>query len=83
VAILGAHEDPRPVPEAREVEADLKAVMAQLNVDHGSDVHVLERPSAAGIDRRKVCAVLTDLYAHATALPPERGGPLLRYLFKQ
>jgi len=61
---------------ARQVDA----VFQHLREDHGTDVDVLTKPQAPGVDRSRVCAATIALYSKLVALPPAAAGQALRHV---
>lgn len=59
---------------ARQVDA----VYQHLREEHGTDVDVLKKPQAPGVDHSRVCAVTIALYSKLAALPPTPAGQTLR-----
>ena len=58
----------------------LEAVFQHLREEHGTDVDVLNKPQAPGVDRSRVCAVTIALYSELVALPPAAAGQTLRHV---
>jgi hypothetical protein len=58
----------------------LEAVFHHLREEHGTDVDVLKKPRAPGVDRSRVCTVSIALYSELVALPPGQAGQTLRHV---
>jgi hypothetical protein len=59
---------------------EVDAVFQHLREEHGTDVEVLEKPQAPGVNRSRVCAVTIALYSKLVALPPAAAGQTLRHV---
>ena len=68
---------------AADVEPDIQAVIGNLSKKYSeTELAGLQNLNAPGIDRRKYCLIITDLYAEAMALPEPRNSRLVRYLMQ-
>jgi len=66
-----------------EATPDVEAVISKLRSKYSQeDLAALQSPNSPGVDKRKHCQVIVDLYKEATALPAPRNGQLLRYLMQ-
>lgn len=66
-----------------DVEEDLQAVIGHLSKKYSqADLVGLQNLNAPGIDKRKYCLIVADLYAVALALPEPRNSRLMRYLMQ-
>lgn len=75
---------PQSPPPAEEVAADLQAAVGALEQQHGAGaVAALQNLHDPAVPRAKGCALTADLYDHVLALPPERSGKVLRFMFSQ
>lgn len=79
--IRAAGSNPRSVPTAADVQADLLLVYQGLRDAYGEDVNLLGDPTAPDVDRGRICALLTSFYTNALELPDSSGGRIIRYLF--
>lgn len=71
-----------PVP-AEDAEADIQVVIAKLLQKYSqSELAGLQNLNAPGLDKRKYCEIIADLYAEAVALPEPRDSRLVRYFMQ-
>lgn len=73
--------NPQEIPEESEAIPHLRPVFEDLAASYGEDVAVIQNPTAAGVDKRKVCEVVSDMYSRILILP--EGGKVLRYMVSQ
>lgn len=68
---------------AADTEPDIQAVIGNLSRKYSeTELAGLQNPNAPGIDKRKYCLIIADLYAEAIALPEPRNSRLVRYLMQ-
>lgn len=73
----------QPPVDPQEATPDLEAVVARLLVTYSQeDLAALENPQAPGLDKRRYCQLIADLYREAIALPAPRGARLVRFLLQ-
>lgn len=71
-----------PVTEA-DASPDVEAVIAKLLEKYTQeDLVNLQNLQSPGIDKRKYCQIIVDLYKEAIALPEPRNSRLVRYLMQ-
>jgi hypothetical protein len=71
-----------PVAEA-DAAPDIEAVISKLLKKYTeSEIAGMQNLQTPGIDKRKYCLIIADLYAEATALPEPRNSRLVRYLMQ-
>jgi hypothetical protein len=71
-----------PVSET-ETAADVQAVIRNLAKKYSeAELSGLQNLNTPGIDKRKYCLIIADLYSEAMALPEPRSSRLLRYLLQ-
>lgn len=71
-----------PVAEA-EAAPDVQSVISRLSLKYtDAELAGLQNLQAPGIDKRKYCQILTDMYKEAIALPEPRNSRLIRYLMQ-
>ena len=66
--------------DRRAARKELDAAFGRLRERHGSEVDVLGKVQAPGVDRARVCAMTIALYSELVALPPGSAGPTLRHV---
>lgn len=65
------------VPAAHQ---DLNRIVQQLYASWGNDLHWLNAPSDAHVNRQKMCDMTIDLYRAILALPPTQAANVLRMM---
>ena len=76
-------ENPQPVPPETEVISSLQPIYQELANEHGDDIAMLQSPTAASVDRGKICAMTETIYTNILRLPGDESGRVLRYLLGQ
>jgi hypothetical protein len=72
---------PQPTPLEADVAGVLKTVVAPLQAKYTNvELAMLEKPGAAGVDKRKICEMTVDLYREVLKLPKQESGKLLRFM---
>lgn len=67
----------------KDAAPDLEAVRRTLLKKYSqADLFEIQDLNAPGIDKRKVCLIMADLYYEAAALPEPRNSRLVRYLIQ-
>lgn len=81
--VVAAAAGRQPPVDQQEAAPYLEAVVARLLATYSQeDLAALENPHAPGLDKRRYCQLITDLYREAIALPAPRGARLLRFLMQ-
>ena len=73
----------RVIPAEITVMPSLEPIFVDLYNKFGDDVSMIENPSAANVDKDKVCRITMDLYKKVLALPQKEAANALRWLFSQ
>lgn len=63
--------------------SDATRAIADVSSKLGPGLDALKEPQGPGSDHSKVCSATIDLYSGVLALPPEKAGPALRWMFAQ
>jgi hypothetical protein len=83
MVIESSSRNPQDVPEEREVMPHLQPVFERLASTYGGDIALIQNPGAPGADKRKLCAIVSDLYSQVLQMPAEEGGKVLRFMISQ
>lgn len=80
-AVVASARDGSAEPlDRKEAARQVEAVFHHLRDEHGSDIDVLRKPHAPGVDRSQVCAITIALYSELIALPSPAAGQTLRHV---
>jgi hypothetical protein len=83
LVIESSSRNPQEVPGESEVMPHLQPVFERLASTYGDDIALIQNPGAPGGDKRKLCAIVADLYSQVLELPVEDGGKVLRFMISQ
>jgi len=75
-----AATSPRSVPKLEEVQPFLGPIYGEVSGKYGKDMEGLSTPQSGLAARRKVCAIMADMYGKILTLPPSQGGKVLRFM---
>lgn len=81
--IAAATRNPQPVPGESDVMAVLRPIDARLRRAGGGDAVSLRFPNLPPFDEPRACSIDARLFADILALPVNRGGPVVRYLWSR
>jgi hypothetical protein len=72
--------DPQDLPSEQEFTERLAPVFEAMQAEKGADMSVFANPQAPGVNKRKVCTVIRDLYDRILELPEEDASLVLRFM---
>lgn len=81
--IIKTSNTKKPIPSESTVMPSLEPIFVSLYSKFGEDVSMIENPTAANVDKEKVCNITMNLYKEILALPPEQAVSTLRWMFGQ
>jgi len=76
-------EQPRPIPDEKEISAPLEQVQDDLYSKFGEDVLLVSNPTKPGVDRKKICCITGAFYRSILALPKDQASRVLRFITKE
>ncbi|MDN0089168.1 DNA gyrase [Yersinia nurmii] len=65
-------------PENEQYRGQLEAIVQELHQKYGDDLLMLSNPTAANVDRKKVCDMAVELYGNVLRLPQKEAGTIIR-----
>jgi hypothetical protein len=81
--IIESSNSKRPVVRSGKVLPYFEPVMIALHEKYGDSVLIIDNPTAPGVDKEKVCRITRDLFQKIIALPPDKAGQTLRWIFAE
>lgn len=81
--IIKTSNTKKSIPPESAVIPALEPIFVSLSSKFGEDVSMIENPTAANVDKDKVCNITMDLYKEILALPPKQAVSTLRWMFGQ
>jgi hypothetical protein len=75
---------PQPTPNEADVAGILRTVVAPLQSKYTNvELAMLEKPAAAGVNKRRICEMTADMYREVLKLPKQESGKFLRFMSGQ
>ena len=78
-----AAENPQALPGEADAMPLLTPIFLGLTNEYGTDIAMLQNPTAPNVDKVKVCSMADGLYARILQLPQNESSKVLRFMLSQ